>query len=49
MFESKLDKVEFFHSAKTRDIFAQGAIRAAQWIADKSPGFYSMDDVLFGG
>jgi 4-hydroxy-tetrahydrodipicolinate reductase len=48
VFESEVDKVEFFHSAKTRDIFAQGAVRAGQWIVNKAPGLYSMDDVLFG-
>lgn len=49
VFESDVDRLEFFHSAKTRDIFAHGALCAAQWIVSKTPGFYSMDDVLFGG
>ncbi|MBU0896069.1 MAG: 4-hydroxy-tetrahydrodipicolinate reductase [Candidatus Omnitrophica bacterium] len=48
VFESDVDKIELFHSAKTRDIFAQGALLAAKWIIGKSPGLYSMDDVLFG-
>ena len=46
VFESDLDKIELFHSAKTRDIFAQGAVAAAKWITNKKPGFYSMRDVL---
>ena len=46
IFESPVDTLELFHSAKTRDIFAQGAILAAKWLAGKSPGLYSMQTVL---
>lgn len=48
VFESAVDKIELFHSAKTRDIFAEGAILAAKWIVGKNRGLYSMTDVLFG-
>ena len=48
IFESDVDRIELSHSAKTRDIFVQGALRAAKWIVDKKAGLYSMDDVLFG-
>ncbi len=34
------------HSAHTRDTFAQGALRAAAWLAGKPPGRYHMHDVL---
>jgi len=47
-FESQVDKLELFHSAKTRDIFAQGALVAAKWVVGKPAGLYSMEDVLFG-
>jgi 4-hydroxy-tetrahydrodipicolinate reductase len=47
VFESGVDKIELFHSAKTRDIFAQGSIVAAKWIFNKPKGLYSMADVLF--
>jgi len=47
VFESGMDKIELFHSAKTRDIFAQGAVRASKWVAGKKSGLYSMDEVLF--
>ena len=47
VFESEADKIELSHSAKTRDIFAQGALLAAKWVIDKKPGLYSMEDVLF--
>jgi len=46
VFESEVDKIELFHSAKTRDIFAQGALRAAKWVVAQEPGIYSMKEVL---
>jgi len=46
IFDGPFDRIELFHSAKTRDIFAQGAIVAAKWLVKKGPGFYSMHDVL---
>ncbi len=48
VFESRQDKIEIFHSAKNRDIFAQGAIAAAKWVKGRPAGLYSMDEVLFG-
>lgn len=46
IFESDFDRLEISHSAKTRDIFAQGALVAAIWVKDKPVGLYSMDDIL---
>lgn len=48
IFESPTERLEFSHSVTTRDVFADGALRAAVWIADQPPGLYSMRDVLFG-
>ncbi len=36
------------HSAYSKKIFANGAIKAAKWLTDKTPGLYDMEDVLFG-
>jgi len=47
VFESAVDKLKLSHSAKTRDIFVQGALLAAEWIVGKKAGLYSMEDVLF--
>ena len=47
VFKSNVDQIKLSHSAKTRDIFARGALRAVKWIVGKKPGFYSMEDVLF--
>lgn len=34
------------HQALNREIFAEGAIKAAQWLFDKNNGLYSMKDIL---
>ncbi len=45
-FESEEDLIEITHSAKTRDIFAKGALKAAKFIAGKKSGLFAMKDVL---
>ncbi len=45
-FESSVDTIVISHSAKTRDIFAKGALAAAKFIIGKRPGLYDMQDVL---
>jgi 4-hydroxy-tetrahydrodipicolinate reductase len=40
------ERLELTHRAESRDIFARGALRAAEWVAGKPPGLYSMQDVL---
>jgi 4-hydroxy-tetrahydrodipicolinate reductase len=40
------ERLEFIHRAHSRDTFARGALRAAQWLVKKKPALYSMDDVL---
>jgi 4-hydroxy-tetrahydrodipicolinate reductase len=45
-FESEVDTLTISHSAKTRDIFALGALKAAKFAAKKKKGFFSMRDVL---
>ena len=40
------ERLEITHRAHSRDNFAQGAAKAAAWIADKKPGLYTMFDVL---
>ena len=46
MFGSTEETVTLAHSAASRDTFAAGAVRAAEWIIGKGPGKYSMADVL---
>ena len=49
MFYGPMEEIELRHRADSREIFARGAVRAAQFAANAKPGLYSIDDVLFGG
>ncbi|HEY4012404.1 MAG TPA: 4-hydroxy-tetrahydrodipicolinate reductase [Polyangiaceae bacterium] len=40
------ERLELTHRATSRDVFARGALRAAQWIVRRPPGRYTLDDVL---
>jgi len=40
------ERVELAHKASSRDTFANGALRAAQWAVKQKPGLYNMQDVL---
>ncbi len=46
IFASQGERVELTHKASSRETFANGALRAAQWALTQSPGLYSMQDVL---
>lgn len=46
VFESPVDTLVLRHHAKTRDIFAQGALAAAKFVVKKRSGLYTMADVL---
>ncbi len=40
------ERIEITHRSSSRANYAQGAIRAAKWLAGRAPGLYDMDDVL---
>ena len=40
------ERIEFSHRAEDRGVFARGALAAALWTRGRSPGLYSMADVL---
>lgn len=40
------ETITISHNAHSRDTFANGAVRAATWLAGKAAGKYSMSDVL---
>ena len=40
------ERVEITHKASSRMIYANGAVRAANWLYEKPSGLYSMQDVL---
>jgi len=46
MFAGPGERLELTHKAHSRDTFANGAVKAAMWIADKEEGLYDMQDVL---
>lgn len=46
MFAALGERLELTHKASDRGIFAQGALRAAQWVVTQPPGVYDMQDVL---
>jgi len=46
MFASDGERVEITHRASSRLTFANGAVRAANWLRDQRAGMYDMQDVL---
>jgi 4-hydroxy-tetrahydrodipicolinate reductase len=46
IFSGPGERLELRHRAASREIFARGALRAAQWIIGKPAGLYRMQDVL---
>ncbi len=46
IFAGVKEQLEFSHKAHDRSLFADGAVQAAVWVADKNAGRYSMMDVL---
>jgi 4-hydroxy-tetrahydrodipicolinate reductase len=46
IFAGEGERLELTHKASSRQLFAQGAVRAALWMAGKPPGLYDMTDVL---
>jgi len=40
------ERLELTHKASSRETFASGALRAAQWVVKQKPGLYNMQDVL---
>jgi 4-hydroxy-tetrahydrodipicolinate reductase len=46
-FDSPADTITLRHTARSREGFALGAIKAAQWVAGKK-GFHEFGNVLFG-
>jgi 4-hydroxy-tetrahydrodipicolinate reductase len=46
IFAGPAERIELTHRAEDRMIFARGALHAALWARSKTPGLYSMADVL---
>ena len=46
LFAGTGERLELTHRAFGREIYANGALRAAQWAQGRKPGLYTMKDVL---
>jgi 4-hydroxy-tetrahydrodipicolinate reductase len=46
IFAGRDEMIEITHSAYSRDVFAAGALKAAEFIARRKPGLYSMRDLI---
>lgn len=40
------ETIEIKHTATSRMIFVNGALKAARFLTDQQPGLYTMDDLL---
>ena len=48
IFAGEDEIIKISHSARSRALFANGAINGARFIKDKENGLYDMDDLLRG-
>lgn len=46
IFDSPVDTIELSHTARSREGFVSGALKAATWITAQKHGFFSIDDML---
>ena len=46
IFATNGERLELTHKASSRETFAYGALRAAQWVVKQKPGLYDMQHVL---
>ena len=46
-FDSAADTITLRHTARSREGFARGALKAARWILGRK-GVYTFEEVLFG-
>jgi len=45
-FDNKIEKIEIKHTSNSRELFAEGAMKAALWLKGKNKGLFSMQDML---
>jgi len=49
LFAGNRESIELTHRAGDRGVFAEGALDAAGWLADRDPGWYDFENVLDAG
>ncbi|MDP3372159.1 MAG: dihydrodipicolinate reductase C-terminal domain-containing protein [Candidatus Paracaedibacteraceae bacterium] len=45
-FNGNNETITLSHTAHSRDVFANGALRLADWLIEQKPGFYTSQDML---
>jgi 4-hydroxy-tetrahydrodipicolinate reductase len=45
-FNNNIENIEIKHDAFSRELFADGALKAAEWMNKKNKGLFSMQDML---
>jgi len=48
LFAGNDEMIEIKHTAMSKDVFGEGALKAAEFICTKEPGLYSMSDLIRG-
>jgi 4-hydroxy-tetrahydrodipicolinate reductase len=48
LFATETEELTLQHRARSRSVFAAGALDAAEWLAERPPGSYTFDAVLAG-
>jgi 4-hydroxy-tetrahydrodipicolinate reductase len=46
LFNNKIENIELKHTAFSRELFADGALKAAIWISKKNNGLFNMQDMF---
>jgi len=46
LFNNKIENIELKHTAFSRELFADGALKAAIWISKKNKGLFNMQDMF---
>jgi 4-hydroxy-tetrahydrodipicolinate reductase len=46
VFNNKIENIELTHTAFSRELFADGALKAAIWISKKNKGLFNMQDMF---
>ena len=48
VFAGEHEVLELRHGARSRAVFAEGAVRAARWLLNRAPGRYQVSDIVAG-
>jgi 4-hydroxy-tetrahydrodipicolinate reductase len=46
IYNNKIENIELNHTAFSRELFADGALKAAIWISKKNKGLFNMQDMF---